>query len=84
MQESGIEKAIGKICTNYSLKYSKFEIIMAKKQKHRRKERDSKVANKGILVNGDDFALSCIQQLLTPINDFLTESSKTISVQQND
>ena len=29
MQESGIEKAIGKICTNYSLKYSKFEIKMA-------------------------------------------------------
>ena len=29
MQESGIEKAIRKICTNYSLKYSKFEIIMA-------------------------------------------------------
>ena len=28
MQESGIEKAIGKICTNYSLKYSKFEFII--------------------------------------------------------
>ena len=53
MQESGIEKAKEKICISYLLKYSKCEIIMAI---HWRKGRDSKVANKGILVNGDVFA----------------------------